>query len=265
MAVSLVSGSQGTWSSVTSHSVTKPSGLLSGDLLILVLATIGARPFTVGADWFNLAGTSAAYTEISIANNYQGIAWRYATVADESASSYSFNTSEAALACASMICIRGAATSSPIGAYASATVADDSTPSFANTITPPNADSLIVLAALASSTNTAGTGTASGYAIVTSTPTWTEAFEGGVEGGAEDKILAAAAGVRAAITATGNSSLTWDAADAGTDSSSFLIAISPFVAVGPVNMKSYNTNLSANVKSINTNPIANVKSLNTNV
>jgi hypothetical protein len=35
-------------------------------------------------------------------------------------------------------------------------------------------------------------------------------------------------------------------------------------AVGPANLKSYNTNLAANIKSINTNLIANVKTLNTN-
>jgi hypothetical protein len=36
-------------------------------------------------------------------------------------------------------------------------------------------------------------------------------------------------------------------------------------ALGPANLKSYNTNLKANIKSINTNLIANVKSLDTNV
>lgn len=36
-------------------------------------------------------------------------------------------------------------------------------------------------------------------------------------------------------------------------------------ALGPANLKSYNTNLKANIKTINTNPIANVKTLNTNV
>ena len=36
-------------------------------------------------------------------------------------------------------------------------------------------------------------------------------------------------------------------------------------AVGPANLKSYNTNVKANIKTINTNPIANVKSLDTNV
>ena len=35
-------------------------------------------------------------------------------------------------------------------------------------------------------------------------------------------------------------------------------------AVGPANLKSYNTNLKANIKTINTNLIANVKTLNTN-
>ena len=37
------------------------------------------------------------------------------------------------------------------------------------------------------------------------------------------------------------------------------------VALGPANLKSYNTNVLANIKSINTNLIANVKSLDTNV
>jgi len=36
-------------------------------------------------------------------------------------------------------------------------------------------------------------------------------------------------------------------------------------AIGPANLKTYNTNLKANIKTINTNPIANVKSLDTNV
>jgi hypothetical protein len=36
-------------------------------------------------------------------------------------------------------------------------------------------------------------------------------------------------------------------------------------AVGPANLKSYNTNLKANIKSIDTNLIANIKSLDTNV
>jgi len=34
--------------------------------------------------------------------------------------------------------------------------------------------------------------------------------------------------------------------------------------LGPVNLKSYNTNLKANIKTINTNPIANIKTLDTN-
>lgn len=48
-----------------------------------------------------------------------------------------------------------------------------------------------------------------------------------------------------------------------TDGSGWIFTPPP--AIGPANLKSYNTNLKANVKSINTNLIANVKSLNTNV
>lgn len=42
------------------------------------------------------------------------------------------------------------------------------------------------------------------------------------------------------------------------------LVITYSTVVGPANLKSYNTNLSANIKSINTNLIANVKSLDTN-
>lgn len=42
-------------------------------------------------------------------------------------------------------------------------------------------------------------------------------------------------------------------------------AIREYVAAGPANLKSYNTNLAANVKSVDTNLIANVKTLDTNL
>lgn len=42
-------------------------------------------------------------------------------------------------------------------------------------------------------------------------------------------------------------------------------SIKPYVAVGPANLKSLNTNLVANIKSANTNLIANTKSYDTNV
>lgn len=38
----------------------------------------------------------------------------------------------------------------------------------------------------------------------------------------------------------------------------------PFVAAGPTNLKTYNTNVKANIKTMNTNPIANVKTFDTN-
>ncbi len=54
--------------------------------------------------------------------------------------------------------------------------------------------------------------------------------------------------------------------DGGTKSNrGTVFSISPYVASGPANLKSYNTNVKANIKSIDTNLIANVKSLNTNV
>ena len=46
---------------------------------------------------------------------------------------------------------------------------------------------------------------------------------------------------------------------------SLSLSFKPAPAVGPANLKSYNTNLKANIKSIDTNLIANVKSFDTNV
>ena len=54
-------------------------------------------------------------------------------------------------------------------------------------------------------------------------------------------------------------------ADTANTTSDPKLVITYTVAVGPANLKTYNTNATANIKSINTNLIANSKSLNTNV
>lgn len=50
----------------------------------------------------------------------------------------------------------------------------------------------------------------------------------------------------------------------GQDFMDYISGTDPLTAVGPANLKTYNTNALANIKSINTNLIANVKTLNTN-
>ena len=66
-----------------------------------------------------------------------------------------------------------------------------------------------------------------------------------------------------ATTTAGSYSMVWTGS-VGTWGGSTL-AIREFVASGPANLKSYDTNLKANIKSINTNLLANIKSLDTNV
>lgn len=61
----------------------------------------------------------------------------------------------------------------------------------------------------------------------------------------------------------GSTSMTANAGGSG-QIAAITVAITPLPAVGPANIKSYNTNLIANIKSINTNLISNVKTLNTN-
>jgi hypothetical protein len=45
---------------------------------------------------------------------------------------------------------------------------------------------------------------------------------------------------------------------------SIAASLAPFVAAGPANLKTYDTNVKANIKTMNTNPIANVKTFDTN-
>ncbi len=64
---------------------------------------------------------------------------------------------------------------------------------------------------------------------------------------------------------TGSQSLVWNEAGQTTsDQAATVASFAPSAAVGPANLKTYNTNAAANIKTIDTNAIANVKTLNTN-
>lgn len=82
-------------------------------------------------------------------------------------------------------------------------------------------------------------------------------------------------GARNANHDVANSSPTWNSGNPGAGLTGFYamktgttndpkLVVTYSVIVGPANLKTYNTNLSANIKTINTNPIANVKTLDTN-
>lgn len=58
--------------------------------------------------------------------------------------------------------------------------------------------------------------------------------------------------------------LYWRSADNTGTSIDPKLVVTYTVAVGPANLKTYNTNLSANIKTVDTNAIANVKTLDTN-
>lgn len=67
-----------------------------------------------------------------------------------------------------------------------------------------------------------------------------------------------------ATVGTGAQGITYTRTGTVQNYQSNTLSISPSVAAGPANLKTYNTNVKANIKSIDTNLIANVKSLNTN-
>ncbi len=180
--------------SSTHVDVPKPVGLAVGDEIVMILVSsqdqrrINAAPsgFTE-TDFDNTVGFSSLSIQTKIAD-----------AGDVAASTFTFTFNDTGGAQD----IRGVgfAISSPnpinpIGPELKARVTG-ANPSFANGITPPSVNSLLIFIAA----HTSGSGM-SGYAIANDNPaSWTEVYD--------DSYLAVAWALRSQITATGNSSLT---------------------------------------------------------
>lgn len=214
MAVAIQSSSSTAWAGANNVVITKPSGLIVGDLLIaFVFYQDGGITITPPSGWTTLRTTTDG--NIAIWSFY-----KIATSTETAATDFTFGASSSIEIGGGMVRIDGFPTS-PIWTSAGATTTSTATPSFANTITPAVADSLLIMAVVCHK----GTGTISTYAIATSNPTWVETFER-TTADSVDYTFAVATANRTQTTATGNSSVAFTGS-ALSDWSGQMIAIAP--------------------------------------
>jgi len=244
-------------SSGTSLTITKPTGLAVGDLMICFLGGPNDWNINTATNWNGL--TQAQSTE---GNQLTSKAqWKIADSADVAASNFTFTISTSSGFTGYILRISGHDATTPINAQSNVNSdSDTSTPSIANTITPSVANCLIICAWWESDNQNSF----SNYAIATSSPSFTPQTDasGTVAGTGRGMSRACATGTRSQTTATGNASVTFGAT--GQRFNAAQIAVAPAAPSGPTNLKSLDTNVKSNIKRYNTNPIANIKSINTN-
>jgi hypothetical protein len=178
---------------LSSITITKPTGLAIGDLmlaLVFISDTAGnSRTISDEAGWTTV---DSRITTISAFKAF----WKIADSGDVAASNFTFDLSGNADSCRGIIFrITGHSASAPIAnSYFNTYIATTANPTWNPTFSPKSSDSLLVMSILCTSlTNTPQT--IGGYTVSGSNPTWTEQYENTES---TDYILGVA-------TATGNS------------------------------------------------------------
>jgi len=179
--------------------ITKPTDLAVGDLLIAHIFNAKAQTITPPSGFTALLTTT---TTGSINQHAMYLFWKVADAGDVAATTFSFTTASSQTAGGGLMAFTGATSFAPIPEFAGSTANNTGSPSFANTITPHIADSMIlILGGLITAGSTSGVST---YAIATSNPSWTEIYDDSPD---TARRFYAAYGSRPQTTATGNSSV----------------------------------------------------------
>lgn len=229
MAVAYQSGASNGWLSKDNGqalTLGKPAGLAVGDLMVAVVAngsSTTANPFSFPSNWLDLGGASTTYgTQQASASGRIAAGYKVATSADVAASDFSFVVQEAGTHQVAGIMYRiDGQDPTPIAAYLGGSATNTTSPSFATGITPTESCLLLFNIMVCGG---AGAPTVSGYAIVTSNPSWTERLD---INDASSRALAAATATRPEATSTGAWSCSLAGTDGAADSASFLIAVKP--------------------------------------
>lgn len=210
MAVAYESVSTASWQTVTngnSLTITKPTGLAVGDVMVSHLSAVitgsaNADGWNTPSGWTLLLNTDSSGNANSSAGMY--VFYKVADSGDVAASNFSFvkNGNNSTRVVGSLYRVSGVA----VVTGTIATTNTDSTPTFTNTITP-NANSLLLFLTTVSEPSPVS-GSVSGFAITTDNPSWTEVYDstslvtdGGLHGGAYAS--------RSQATATGDSTCTY--------------------------------------------------------
>lgn len=215
MAVELASLATTSHSNTTLLTITKPSGLAVGDLMIC------HYEHTDTVDTIQtLSGWTHEVANVNIGTTYTGLQWKVADSSDVAASQFQWNATGTMRVAGALLRITGYSSSDLLNDNR-ATVSNSNSPSFANTVTPGSTDSLMLMFLVAGSLGGGTPPTFASYAIATDNPTWTEQYDI-VDGTTSELALATAP--RSAATATGNSSVTIGN-DGATDSLCILVSI----------------------------------------
>lgn len=205
MAVAFQSIATTAYNADASLVITKPSGLAVGDLMLAVVqgennaGTGQPSGFTLLKD---LQNTGAA--------GRMWVSWKIATSGDVAATDFTFTKTASVNLGGGILRIDGTHSTNPVERFGFANASATSTPTFASTVTPDKANSLILFCL---STVDDTQNTSSGYAIVTSDPTWTERmdmFSANI-GASGYMQVAVATATRPEVTATGDASCTMSA------------------------------------------------------
>lgn len=196
MAVAFRSLASTTWTTSTTVAVTKPSGLAVGDLMVGMLSASNNSFVITPPSGFTLVTSAIG----NIFKTY--IYYKFATSSDVAATNFTFTSDTSGDLSAGIMAFTGASVPQPV--YSNNTVAGNTGTTI--TITGINvlANSILVMSAVTENAGGSATGF-SGYAIVTSNPTWTEGWDYNRSNSAG--TAAAYSSVRSAATATGNATI----------------------------------------------------------
>lgn len=197
--------------------INKPTGLAVGDLMIAHIGMTDNANTTytlaLPSNWTALVSDSLGDGNASVAAR---ISYIVATPTEVAASDFTFtnDSGTGVLMAGAIYRITGQGDIVHVQSATDSEASTTSTPTFTNTVTPNFPDSLLLFLSTAVDSETSGS--ASAYAITTDNPTWTEQYDlfgdgdGYFGGGSNgDGLLSGASAVRSAVTATGNSSLTY--------------------------------------------------------
>lgn len=210
MAIAIASTSNVTIANGAGQTISAPAGLTAGDLLI---AHITLTEIAGTNNLNSPSGWTAIRSLDQIADTKSYVYWKVAT-STEVSGGLTYTTTAEGRNGGALYRITGADTVNPVSG-SSVGSATASSFNLAIGLTPTYADSgyLILVSG-------GGSQTASGYAIATSNPTWTEAYDNG----SVSLNMAGAYATRSSTSATGNVSFTMSS---NTSNQANLIIINP--------------------------------------
>ena len=196
MAITYQSSQTTSYASGSTVVVTKPTGLAVGDLMVACIQALGITAHT--------DITCSGWTTETGNNNIDAaILKKIADSADVAASNFTFYLGATYQSGGAITRITTGSSTWTTGTIFNA--GTTATPTFTTGITPATTDSLMLMFVFG--IGTGGVETSSAYAITTNNPTWTEAYDIGVNS-TTDGTIALAYANRPENSATGNFSAT---------------------------------------------------------